>query len=395
MMIRNLWNASKLSKTLMLGGTLLVLVVLALALSALGGAGPTDLSGSRRPGGDREQGFTLAVPSAQRVAGFVETYAPRVEGTERDIDKLTQALKLADERQKKQEELLRALAGELRDARSDIAGRAPERTPPLPSPVTPPGAHAQEVKVAPEVPVEVPRIQTIRLPAASAAGVQEVHLPAGSFAEGVMLTGVFAPVEGQALPVQIRLSSEWTTPNRGRIPIGDAFLVGKAQGDANSERATIQIEKLSYVHSTGRSIEIPVNGYIVDKDGIQGAQGKYVWRAEEFMIYAAAAGAAAGAGDALSQSQTTTTLNPIGGATQLITGDLGKFAGGRALSGAANQLNQAIGKRLNEISPAIWVPNGRTVTVTLIDGATLIGVAPKELQHVDGRTPYAGLDLDR
>jgi hypothetical protein len=391
-MIRKLWNANWFSKAALLGGGLAVLVVLAIALTAFGNpAGPQgtpEQLAARRAAG--EQGFSLAVPSAQRVAGFVETYAPRVEETERDIEKLNQALKAADERQKKQEELLRTLAGELKDARTEIAQRqdAP-RGNLFPAPVSGTSKPQDEVRE------EAPRIQRIRLAVPPAPGTPQVQLPAGSFAEGVMLTGVFAPVQGQALPVQIRLSGEWTTPNRGRVPIGDAFLVGKAQGDANSERATVQVEKLSYVHTSGRSIEIPVNGFIVDKDGIQGAQGKYVWRAEEFLLYAAGAGAIAGAGDALSQSQTATQLNPVGGATQIITGDIGKYAGGRALSGASNQLTQAIGQRLGEITPAIWVPNGRKVTVTLIDGAALTGVAPKELKNADARTPYSGLDLDR
>lgn len=388
-MIRKLWGATRLSKILMLGGGLVVLVVVAIALSAFGGSTFTDHGGPRRAGQDREQGFSLAVPSAQRVAGFVETYAPRVEEAEREIDKLMQALKASEERQKKQDAVLLALAGELKDARTEISARSTTSLGIFP---TPTGTAA---KASDDLREETPRIQRIRLQGQATAAPPEAHLPAGSFSEGVMLTGVFAPVEGQALPVVIRLSSEWTTPDRGRIPIGDAFLVGKAQGDANSERATVQLEKLSYVHTNGRSIEVPVNGFVVDSDGVQGAKGKYVWRAEEFMLYAAGAGAAAGAGDALSQTQTSTQLSPLGGATQLITGDIGKFAGGRALSGAANQLNQAIGKRLNEISPAIWVPNGRRVTVTLIDGATLTGVSPKELNHGDGRTPYAGLDLDR
>jgi hypothetical protein len=305
---------------------------------------------------------------------------------------LTEALRTADERQKKQEAVLIALAGELKDARTEISSRSEaSRSGPFAS-LTPNSAGTAGKAEDPRE--ETPRIQRIRLQTPPPT-FPEAHLPAGSFAEGTMLTGVFAPVEGQALPVLIRLSSEWTTPDRGRVPIGDAFLIGRAQGDANSERAIIQLEKLSYVHTNGRTIELPVNGFIVDSDGVQGAKGKYVWRAEEFMLYAAAAGGAAGAGDALSQSQTTSTVNPLGGATQIITGDVGRFAGGRALSGAANQLNQAIGKRLNEISPAIWVPNGRPVTVTLIDGATLSGVAPKELNNANGRTPYAGLDLDR
>ena len=70
-------------------------------------------------------------------------------------------------------------------------------------------------------------------------------------------------------------------------------------------------------------------------------------------------------------------------------------AGGRALSGASNQLGQTLTKRLNEITPAIWVPNGRRVTVVLIEGATLPALDPKEPNHGDRHAPFSGLDLDR
>ena len=394
-MLRKLWNSSRLSKVLLLTAALVILAVLSVALMSLGGSGAPALAAW--PGGEREAGFSLAVPSAQRVAGFVETYAPRVEETERDLEKLSQALKAADLRQKKQEDLLLALAGQLTETRKELvhaeASRDERRTGdargPFPSPLAL-GAKAHE-----DLPEPPPRIQKIRLVGPRAAAARDVHLPAGSFAEGCLLTGCFAPVEGQALPVKIRLTGDWIAPNRTRIPLGDAFLIGKALGDANSERAIIQLDKLSYVHSTGRSIELSVNGYIADSDGVQGAAGKYVWRAAELVGYSALAGGVSGAGEALSQSQTSTQLNPLGGANQIVTGDLAKFAAGRGTSRAADEIQKAIAKRIDQLIPAIWVPNGRKVTVTLIDGATLAGVAPKELDHAHSRTPYQGLDLDR
>lgn len=354
---------------------------------------------------DRENGFDVAVPSARRVAGFVESYAPRVEETERDVQKLTLELQARALREKEQEALLRQLEKRLLDReKKEAADRAAGGLPSPAAAAGPEKAFRDAIGLAsadprktdvPQEPETAARIQKIALNPPPGSLRKETHIPAGSFAEGVMLTGCFAPVEGQAMPIQIRLTSDWTTPNRGRVPLGDAFIVGKAQGDANSERAIIQVEKLSYVHTTGRSIEVGLNGFVADRDGVQGAQGKYVWRAEELLVYAAAAGGAAGAGDALSQSQTTTQVSPVGGATQFITGNLGKFAGGRALSGAASQMNQTIAKRLGEISPAIWVPNGRRVTVVLIDGAKLQNLDPKEIDHEARLAPYSGLDLDR
>jgi hypothetical protein len=403
-MIRTLIPATRQGKAALAVLVLGVLGVVYVGATMLRGGASAAGSSSTGDSRDRESGFDVAVPSARRVAGFVESYAPRVEETERDVRKLEDELKASGKREKEREALLRQLLDRMEER--DRKEAVDRESAGLPSPAAlpgekaflnaallgPDGARKGEPAKEPDV---AARIQRIAVSSPPSAQKKETHIPAGSFAEGVMLTGVFAPVEGQAMPVQIRLTSDWTTPNRGRVPLGDAFVVGKAQGDANSERAIVQLEKLSYVHTTGRTIEVGVNGYIADKDGIQGAGGKYVWRAQELLLYSAFAGGAQGAGDALSQSQTSTQVNPLGGAAQILTGDVGKFAGGRALSGAASQMNQSIAKRLNEISPAIWVPNGRRVTVILIDGATFPNLDPKEIDRGDSHAPFSGLDLDR
>lgn len=404
-MIRNMIPASRQGKAAVAVLVLGLVGVVYVGATMLRGPSASSLT-SPAPGEtrDRESGFDVAVPSARRVAGFVESYAPRVEETERDVRKLEDELKASGKREKEREVLLQQLIQRLEDREKKEA--ADRESGGLPSPSGAPSgrglfdpafpvADAGRKADIPKEPEASARIQKITLGAAPAMTKKETRIPAGSFAEGVLLTGVFAPVEGQAMPVQIRLVSDWTTPNRGRVPLAEAFVVGKAQGDANPERAIVQLEKISYVHSTGRTIEVGVNGYVADKDGIQGAGGKYIWRAQELLTYSALAGAGQGAGDALSQSQTSTQLSPLGGATQILTGDVGKFAGGRALSGAASQMNQSIAKRLNEISPAVWVPNGRRVTVILIDGATLPNLDPKEIDRGDSHAPFSGLDVDR
>jgi hypothetical protein len=246
----------------------------------------------------------------------------------------------------------------------------------------------------------VARIRKVTLAAAKKESQRrraerQVRLPAGSFAQARLLTGVFGPVTGQPMPVELRVDDAFVGPNRTRIPIQEAFLIGKATGDPNSERVVIQLDRLSYVKPGGEATEVPVNGYVVDHDGVQGIAGEYVWRAFDVASLAVLSGALSAGADASATQETLTQVNPLGGASQVVTGDPLRFAGFRGLSRAGEGIEKLVAKRLDEIIPAVYVPNGQRVTVCLIDGVTLENVFVDEMKHENTRNPFAGLDLGR
>jgi conjugal transfer pilus assembly protein TraB len=195
-------------------------------------------------------------------------------------------------------------------------------------------------------------------------------------------------VTGEALPVLLRLDAALIGPQRSRIPIRGAFLVGKAQGDANSKRATVQLDTLSLVRADGAPIEVKVNGWVSDSDGIQGLRGQYVWRADEVLGLSALTGALSGGADALAQRETTTQVTPLGGAQGAVTGDPLRFAGYKSLSSAFTRLSDSVSQRLNEIVPAVYVANDRSVTVIFLGGVTLEGYDAPD----SDAAPYSGLD---
>ena len=73
-----------------------------------------------------------------------------------------------------------------------------------------------------------------------------------------------------------------------------------------------------------------------------------------------------------------------------VTGDPVKFAGYRAMGETAKRFGEAVSARLNEITPAIHVANGRKVTVAFISGVTLDGMEVDDA--LDAPHPYRGLD---
>ncbi len=336
------------------GSALGVLLVLAVLVSR-------EPTASAPAAGKPAAGFEVGIPTAQEVRNMLGVYGERVENTEREVAALRVQLQ---ETQKRLEETGQKNASALEKLLQEIQGAAKAEAPTLPP---------------------APRFRTFEFEKRKG---RSLHLPAGSFGEATLLTGVFAPVTGEPLPVLLRLDAALIGPQRSRVPIRGAFLVGKAQGDANSRRATVQLDTLSLVRADGTPFEARVNGWAADEDGIQGLRGHYVWRADEVIALSSLTGALSGGADAMAQKETTSQVTPLGGVQGAVTGDPLKFAGYRSLSTAFGRLSEMVSQRLNEIVPAIYVPNARTITVAFINGVTIEGFDVSEIAP----SPFFGLD---
>jgi len=288
-------------------------------------------------------------------------YGERVEATERELAALRGQLQ---ETQKRVEESGQKQSSALEKLLREVQGAARAEPPPPPA---------------------APRFHTFEFEKRKG---RSLVVPAGSFGEATLLTGVFAPVTGEPLPVLMKLDAALIGPQRSRVPLRGAFLVGKAQGDSNSRRAVVQLETLSTVRADGTPFEVRVNGWASDDDGIQGLRGSYVWRADEILALSSLTGALSGGAEALAQRESVAQVTPLGGTQSAITGDPLRFAGYKSLSSAFSRLGEVVSQRLNEIVPAVYVPNARSITVAFISGATLEGYEVPETPA----SPYQGLD---
>jgi hypothetical protein len=346
-----------MKRKLLIGGAGIgLLLVLAAALAAREQRAPSAAE-PKRPAA----GFEVGIPTAQEVRNMLAVYGERVEGAERELAALRARL---EDAQKRSEEARKHDVSALERLIRDVQGAAKPEPPPAPA---------------------APRFRTVEFEKPAPPALQ---IAAGSFGEATLLTGVFAPVSGEPLPVLLRLDAALVGPQRSRIPLRGAFLVGKAQGETNSRRAVVQLDVLSALRGDGRPAEARVNGWVADDDGIQGLRGHYVWRADEIALLSSLSGGLAGGAQALAQNETTSQVTPLGGVQGAVTGDPLGFAGYRALSSALGRLSDTINQRLGEVVPAIYVPNARRVTVAFVGGATLEGVEPPPPPG----SPFGGLD---
>ena len=360
----------------------LAVVIGAVALLVIAASLTTSAPAAPSRTAPESRSFEVGIPTLQKVEAFVSGYGSRVEATEAELARIRTEL---EETRKSLKESL----AELAKSRTEDAGLVHSALDSIKG-----GPDAQQNAAA-----MVARVRRFDFPAAPDAVPKgrQVHIPAGSLGEATLLTGLFAPVAGEALPVHARLDATVIGPNRTRIPISGAFLVGRAQGDPNASRVIVQFHKLAFVTSKGESIEAAINADVADSDGTLGLSGRYVWRVDEVLPLAGLAGGTSGFAEALSAREVSTTISPLGGGTSVLTGDAMKLAGSRGASRGLERISEAVAKRIEEIQPAVWVPNGRKATILFLDGVTLDGLSTSEVtREADLRSNrYRGLDFDR
>ncbi len=382
-----------------LGGILvLVPTVLAKKKSALGAGPGSDRTPGSDPivqGGDlppSPTGFGDTLTLGQkydalisRFGGDLNSTKTELDQTRKELDTLRTTLKAERSSQDKEKKDLGDYLKQLKEGFARETGQ-------------PMGRDSAASQAAPAVHPGSGGLRMIELgtlPPKEKKEKKSVRIPTASGGDATLMNGVWAPVSGEPSPVRLRFDAAIFGPNKARIALRDSFLIGKATGDPNSCRVSIQIEKFSTVKEKGEAIETKALGFVVAEDGLEGVPGTYEWRAWDFVPLAVGTGGLQGISGALSQSQMTQTLNPLGGATNVLTGSSMKLAGYQAVGGASGKLAEIVAERMKEIKPAVSTPANRKVTVVFLDGVTLEGLEPQEIDYGKENDPFRGLDTHR
>jgi hypothetical protein len=324
----------------------------------------------------RAEGGSL---DATEIASYIKKQKPRIDKVEREIERLKKMLSsLYLKTRKGQNNLKDLLNKNIQQILQEIQKLKKIETPAI-------------IRRKPKLKkTETSKLHKIKVK--KSRPTHRVHLPAGSYTKGTLLTGCYAPVSGSPMPVLMRLERLACGPNNSRIPVKGAFLIGRAQGDANSNRAIVQFTKMTLVLADGKVIERDINAYVVDSDGLQGLSGKYVYRLNEVAFPSFLAGALSSISEAFAQAEVTRTTTPIGIGSEIVSGDARKFAVAKGLSNALTKISNILEKRLDEINPAIWVKDGKKVSVVFLESVDLMEVEDEKIKKMVNHNPYDGLD---
>ena len=216
-----------------------------------------------------------------------------------------------------------------------------------------------------ERPVKATETPTVR---------QTSYLPGGSMARSVLLTGADAPVGGKPFPVLLALKEAFASPNSYSVPLKGCFALGKAEGNASSERADIQIVRISCVLPDGKAFEQEITGYLVGEDGKQGIPGKLVDKEGRKIAFAAVAGVGAGLAKAFGQQQVTNVVTDSGAITSTVTGDALTFGLASGAQGAATEMQRYFQKQAERLFPVVEIDAGKNVTMVMLSGTKVPGL---------------------
>jgi hypothetical protein len=216
---------------------------------------------------------------------------------------------------------------------------------------------------------------------------QTSYLPGGSMARSLLLTGVDAPVGGKPFPVLLALKAAFASPNSYQVPLKGCFALGKAEGNASSERADIQIVRMSCVLPDGKAFEQEITGYLVGEDGKQGIPGKLVDKEGRKIAFAAVAGVAAGLARAFGQQQVTNVVTDSGAVTSTVTGDALTFGLAGGAQGAATEMQRYFQKQAERLFPVVEIDAGKNVTMVMLSDTKVPG-----LESMNRTDPRRGLD---
>ncbi len=202
------------------------------------------------------------------------------------------------------------------------------------------------------------------------------HIPAGAFAEAVLMGGVDASTAIQASsdprPILLRLTHPGTLPRRFQSDLEGCHALAASYGDISSERVFMRLEKLSCVErKTGEVMEMAVQGYVAGEDGRAGIRGVVVDKAGASMRNAMIGGFFSSLGKFLGQNKSPLLFSPTMGLGQqnpMNNIDMVKQSAGTGMGSALDKYADFYIKRAEQMQPVIQVAAGRKVDIVFSQG---------------------------
>jgi len=197
------------------------------------------------------------------------------------------------------------------------------------------------------------------------------YIPAGSYAEAVVLSGADAATNvvdrENPLPVLLRITGPAITAGRKKLNmIKGCTVQGSAIGDLSSERVHVRLISMTCVSGSNEVIETKVAGHVVGS-GKSGVRGHVTSREGGLVTNAALAGALNGLAGAVAgpkSADAPTDLSSI--ATSAATA-----AGAGGIEEAASTLSEYYINRAEQYQPIVSLYGNTKVEVVFTNGVSL------------------------
>ncbi len=262
---------------------------------------------------------------------------------------------------------------------------SPSATAPAPEQIAAPVATGPLMR---EFELDNPTSSNIGVPdsagAPEAAKPLSTYVPAGSYADAVVLSGADASAgvssQGDPRPVLLRLTSPAfgaaVEGSASRSDIEGCTVTGAAYGDLSSEKVYVRLQTLACAgEAPDTVIETAVSGFVAGA-GQAGVRGPVVSREGALVQRAFLSGVFSGIGQGVNQAFRPQAVLAGGGTatfenTEL--DDIGRAGLGAGAGTAGEQVSDYLIRRAEQYQPVIQLQAGTAVTVVFLEGAWLDG----------------------
>lgn len=211
-------------------------------------------------------------------------------------------------------------------------------------------------------------------------------IPPGSFAQGILLSGVDAATSTSASanpePVLIELTDSGDLSRYFTSTVKGCRVTASSYGVLSKERVMMRLEKLSCIEvQTGEVMVADVDGYVSGEDGKLGLRGTVVDRAGDHVRAAMVGGFLSSFGNFLAGASNPVTFAPGTGLAQVgqtSNADMLKHGGAKGVSGALDKYTEFYIKRAEQLEPIIQVGAGRVVQVVF---SKSVGIGKSAIKH--------------
>jgi conjugal transfer pilus assembly protein TraB len=133
----------------------------------------------------------------------------------------------------------------------------------------------------------------------------------------------------------------------------------------------IKVNTLACVFQDGRTVEVPVRGYVTGPDSMMGVPGEVVSRQASRIALAMLAAAAESGTGAAAESEVTRRVSDEGTEISTVTGDVAKYAGYSALAAGARTAAQYWLRQAEKMVDVVEVSPGTACGVILLKGVKI------------------------
>ena len=210
------------------------------------------------------------------------------------------------------------------------------------------------------------------------------YVPAGSYAEAVVLSGADASAgvasQGDPRPVLLRLTSPAfgaaVAGSASRSEVEGCTVTGAAYGDLSSEKVYVRLQTLACAgEMPGTVVETTVSGFVAGA-GQAGVRGPVVSREGALVQRAFLSGVFSGIGQGVNQAFRPQAVFAGGGTATFENtdfDDIGRAGLGAGAGTAGEQVSDYLIRRAEQYQPVIQLAAGTAVTVVFLEGAWLDG----------------------